>query len=316
MRHERGETNLVGLLVAMVLFGAVLGATLDLFGGAERVSRDTEMRIEAQDRVHRAEEALSRDLRNLASPTPSQPLAVDRAGARDLAFKTVDPIGPNAGDNTANVKRMRYCLDGSGRLWKMEQRWTSATVPSIPGGGTGFVDDTSCSKAGWNSAEILADNIVNYAAGRARPVFTYNAQTDLTAITNIAVTAYVDLDVNRAPKETELTSGVFLRNQNRSPTASFTYKGTAQGLLLNGSQSIDPDGDLLTYCWYEQSAPQVDQAEMVKRKLPCTPGPLIGTGITFLYAVPYAATRTVWLEVRDPADLVGLSPKQPITNTP
>jgi type II secretory pathway pseudopilin PulG len=315
MRHEHGETTLTGMLVAMVLFGSVLAATLSLFGDSERINRDARTRIEAQDQVSRAEDALTRELRNLASPTPSQPLAVDRAGARDLVFKTVDAVGPNAGSNTANVKRTRYCLDGSGRLWKMTQLWTDATVPAVPGGGTGFVDDASCATTGWNSATILATNIVNYTPGRARPLFTYNVSTDLTAITRVAVDAFVDVDVTRRPAETELASAVFLRNQNRSPTAALLSHGSPQGLLLNGSLSSDPEGEILTYCWYDASAAQIDQAAMTQRKLPCTAGPLVGTGVTYLYVVPYGATRTIWLEVRDPADLLGVTARQSILNT-
>jgi type II secretory pathway pseudopilin PulG len=315
MRHERGETTLTGLLIAMVLFGSVLAATLSLFSGSEQINRATQSRIEAEDRVNRAEDAITRDLRNLASPTPSQPLAVDRAGARDLVFKSVDSVGPNAGSNTANVKRTRYCLDGSGQLWKMTQRWTAATVPAVPGGGTGFVDDPSCSRTGWDSATVFAGNIVNYAAGQARPLFTYNSSTDLTGITRVGVDAFVDLDVTRRPAEGELTSAVFLRNQNRSPAATLLSQATSQGLLLNGSLSSDPEGEILTYCWYDASAAQVDQAAMTQRKLPCSPGPLVGTGVTYLHDVPYGATRTIWLEVRDPADLLGVTAHLPITNT-
>jgi hypothetical protein len=314
MRGERGETTLVGLLMAMVLFSAVLGATLDLFSGSERLSRDTQQRVDAEERARLAEEAIARDLRNLASPTPSQPQAVDRAGARDLVFKTVDPVGPNAGQNAANVKRVRYCLDGAGRLWRMQQRWTSATAPAVPGGTGGFADDPTCATTGWDSSEQVSDSLVNYASGRARALFTYDSQTDLTAITSIGISLFVDLDVSRGPKETQLSTGVYLRNQNRPPTATVITKGGAQGLLLNGSLSSDPEGDLLTYCWYDSAAAQVDQAAMTQRKLSCSPGPLVGTGVTFLYAVPYGATRTVWLEVRDPGDLAGVSAQQTITN--
>jgi hypothetical protein len=314
MTAERGETTLTGLLVAMVVFVAVLGATLALFNGSERINRDTQARVDAEDRARQAEEALVRDLRNLASPTPSQPQAVDRAGQRDIVFKTVDPVRPGVATNEANVMRVRYCLDGAGRLWRMQQRWTSATVPAVPGGATWFADDPACATTGWDRPQQLADTIVNYAGGRARPLFSYDSQTDLTAITSVAVSVFVDLDVTKRPKETDLSSAVYLRNQNRPPIATLIAKGSVQGLLLNGSLSTDPEGDLLTYCWYDSAAPSVDQAGMDAKRLPCTPGPLVGTGVTFLHAVPYGATRTVWLEVRDPGNLAGVSATKTITN--
>jgi hypothetical protein len=314
MTGERGETTLTGLLVAMVVFAAVLGATLELFNGSERINRDSQTRVDAEERARQAEEAVVRDLRNLASPTPSQPQAVDRAGPRDLVFKTVDPVRSGASQNEANVMRVRYCLDAAGRLWRMQQRWTSATVPTVPGGPTGFADDPACATSGWDRSEQVADTIVNYAAGRVRPLFSYNSATDLTAITSIAVSVFVDLDVTKRPKETDLSSSVYLRNQNRPPVAALVAKASVQGLLLNGSLSTDPEGDLLTYCWYDSAAPQVDQAAMDAKRLPCTPGPLVGTGVTFLSAVPYGATRTVWLEVRDPGNLLGRSANQTITN--
>jgi type II secretory pathway pseudopilin PulG len=314
MSGERGETTLVGLLVAMVLFGAVFGATLELYSGSERVNHDAQQRVDAEEGARQAEEMIARELRSLASPTPSQPRAVDRAGARDLVFKTVDAHGPNAGQNAANVKRVRYCLDGRGRLLRMEQRWTSATVPAVPGGLTGFADDATCSTTGWDGSRQVADSLVNYAAGKSRALFAYNSQTDLTAITSIAVSTFVDVDATKRPPETNLTTGVYLRNQNRAPTATVVAKPSAQGLLLNGSLSTDPEGDILTYCWYDSAAAQLDQAAMTLRKLSCTPGPLVGTGITFLDPVPYGSARTIWLEVRDPGDLSGVSAQQSITN--
>jgi type II secretory pathway component PulJ len=315
MSGERGETTLVGLLTAMVLFGAVLAATLSLFAGSQRVGSDAQRRVDAEDRARQAEEAIARDLRNLASPTPSQPQAVDRAGGRDLVFKTVDPVGPNAGQNTANVERVRYCLDSAGRLWRMQQRWTGATVPAVPGGLTGFADDAACSPAGWDSSQQVADTLVNYAGGQSRPLFAYNAQTDLTAITSIAISTFVDADPARRAGATNLSTGVYLRNQNRAPSATFTTKGSAQGVLLNGSLSADPAGDILTYCWYDAAAAVVDQAAMTQRGLSCTPGPLIGTGVTFIYdAIAPGQTRTLWLEVRDSGNLAGTTPRQPITN--
>ena len=77
--------------------------------------------------------------------------------------------------------------------------------------------------------------------------------------------------------------GVFLRNQNRRPQASFSATTTAQGIVLNGSASLDPEGQPPRYQWYDN-------------------GTLVGTGITFTYAAA-AGTHSIVLRVLDPADL-------------
>jgi hypothetical protein len=310
MSGERGEMTLVGLLVAATLFIGVLGATLELFATSERLNRDVQLRVEAQDRVRVATDGLARELRNLASPTPEQPQAVDRAGARDLVFKVVDSVGPNAGANTTNVKRVRYCLDGSGALHRQEQRWTAATVPAVPGGLTGFTNDPSCSPAGWTSSRIVAQHVVNYAGGQSRPVFTYNAATDLTAITSVRAELLVDLDSAHRPGEIKLTTAVFLRNQNRKPAADFTATSSAQGVVLNGSPSTDPEDQPLTFCWYAVGEPTVAAPPS-----PCASGPYVGTGITFTYLVPWGSTHQIWLEVHDPARLLDKTTTRTITNS-
>ena len=161
MRGQRGEMSLTGLLVAMTLTLLVMGATLDVFSTSQTVSHDLQDRTEAEARVRAAEDQLARELRSLASPTPEQPQAVDRAGQRDLVFQTVDPVRAASGTNDANVMRVRYCLDGSGRLWRMQQRWTLSTPPPVPGGLTGYADDPSCSPAGWDARTVVASAIVN-----------------------------------------------------------------------------------------------------------------------------------------------------------
>ena len=183
MRGERGETTLTGLLIAASIFIVVLGATLSAFETSTRVSRDAQIRADQQDRARVAVDAVTKQLRNLASPTPDQPDAVDRATGRDLIFKTVDPVGPNSGTNYANVKRLRYCLDASRRLWRQQQRWTGATPPAPTA--------TECPGTGWNPGDVvLADNVVNDDSGE--PVFRVNSTT-LSAITRIRVSLLIDL---------------------------------------------------------------------------------------------------------------------------
>lgn len=274
MRGERGEISLMSLLTGMTLFIVVMGATLGVFQTNERVSRDAQIRADAQDRARTTVDILARQLRNLASPKPEQPQAIDRADPRDIVFQTVDPVGPNAGLNVSNVKRMRYCLDGAQRLWRQDQRWTGAIAPAAPAA-------TGCPGAGWDGQELMAEHVVNSAA---QEVFSYNAAA-LTAITTVRADLFIDLEENRGPTATELSTGVFLRNQNRAPVASFTASASPSEIILNGSASSDPEGDPLTYEWFVGGVSK-------------------GTGIVFKYSragtsPPYAIT----LKVKDPAGL-------------
>jgi hypothetical protein len=309
MTGERGEVTLTGLLVAMVVFLGVLAATLSLFAGSETLASDTALRNDAQDRARLASDTIVRQLRNLASPTVDQPQAVERANPREIVFKTIDPSGAPTAVNVANVKRVRFCLDASGRLWKQEQVGDTAITGTVPGGAAA-PDDPTCSSSGWTSgrSQVIAANVSNYANGLARPVFTYNSAT-LTAITSVRVTLYVDVDTARRPSETRLSTGVFLRNQNRQPTAAFTVTQTAAGLMLNGSVSTDPDGDPLTYCWYDARVAGVAPPQ----GSPCTPTNYIGENITFHDLVANGTQHAITLQVRDQAGLLGVSDPQTVT---
>jgi PKD domain len=274
MRDERGEFTLAGLLVAMALFIVVMGATMSLFEKSVTVTNDTQTRADQQDRARVVVDALTKQLRNLASPTPDQPDAVDRASANDLIFKTVDPVGPNTGANGANVKRMRYCLDSAGKLWRQQQRWTGGTVPAPPAA-------TACPGIGWDAGDlVVAQTVVNSASGE--PVFRFNSTT-LSAITRIRVSLIIDIQPGKGPAPTELSSGVFLRNQNRTPTASFAATVGATGTVLNGSASTDPEGDPLTYTWKEGTT-------------------VLGKGIVLKYVFA-TGIHVVTLVVEDPSGL-------------
>lgn len=289
-RCERGEFSLMALLVAMTLFIIVLGATLSVFETGLRVQHDTTDRAQAQDEARTAVDALTRQLRNLASPTPDQPQAIDRFTASDLIFQTVDPVRPTSTANVANVKRVRYCL-ASGRLYRQERRYTSATLPLAP-------SDTACPGAGWDAGatQVVADHVTNYARSLSRPVFIYNAAS-ATDVTSVRADLFVDVDDQKGPRETEISSGVYLRNQNRKPIASFTGTKTAGGIILNGSASADPEGDPLVFCWYDAAAPLV-----ASPPLPCPAGKFIGSGVVYTYSAS-TTPRTITLTVKDPADL-------------
>ena len=287
---ERGEVSLTQLLMAMAVFIGVLGATLGVFQNSVTVNRATGDRNESQDRARRGIETLARELRNLASPTQDQPQAVDKATAFDMVFQTVEPEGPNTGLNASNVKRVRYCVQQGtatvgGKLWRQEQKWTTQTAPAVP-------STSGCPATGWGSQTMVADSIVNVANGQSRPAFVFNSAS-LSDVSSIHVDMYVDLDPQRAPVETRVSTGVFLRNQNRRPTAAFTATRTAQGIVLNGSASSDPEGESLNYVWFDGSTK-------------------VGTGIVFTYAAPGNTTRSITLKVYDPAALEGVSATQTV----
>jgi hypothetical protein len=207
-----------------------------------------------------------------------------------MVFQTVEPNGPNTGLNASNVKRVRYCLQAGtattgAKLWRQEQLWTTQSAPALP--------STSSSPAsGWSSQTLVADSIVNTRDGLTRPVFMFNSQT-LADVSSIHVDLYVDPDPTRAPIETRISTGVFLRNQNRRPVATFSATRTAQGIVLNGSTSSDPEGEALSYVWFDGSTK-------------------VGTGIVFTYPAPAGTTRTITLKVYDPAALEGVSASQAV----
>ncbi len=275
---------MTSVLVACVLMVAILGATLGVFEGFIAKAGDQTRRTDAQDTARTAADRIARDLRNLASPTPAQPQAVDYASGSELVFKTVDSNGPNSGQNATNTKRVRYCLDTAGRLQEQTQTWTVSAPPAVP-------SRTACpAPSGWNRTRIVASTIVNGAI----PVFSYDASV-LTDIAQIHVDLLVDTDPTRLPAATRLSTGAFLRNQNRRPDAVFSATKTSGGLVLNGSASTDPEGDPLRYVWYDGATE-------------------VGRGITFSYTgLAPGSVRQIRLEVFDPADLTDVSAIQAVT---
>jgi type II secretory pathway component PulJ len=321
MRSERGEISLTGLLVAMVLFGIVMAATLQVFQTSETVTRDTMRRTDAQDRARVAEEILAKNLRNLAGPPGNltatgveQAQTLATKGSYDLAFSTVDPGAPGAGStNQSNVKRVRYCLDSVGRLYKQQQTWTG-TDPGPP------ATTTSCPSAlgaadtnQWQTATILADQVVNTQYnGPGVPVFTYDS-TDPTRVSQIHVNLMVDIDLAHKPGPTTITTGILLRNQNRVPVAAMSWVvSAAQGIILNGSASVDPEGQPLKYCWVDTGRPSVNVDPETSAQAKCPAG-TVGMGVAFTYLPPAHGTLNIKLAVKDSVDQWGIDGPKSIT---
>ncbi|HYF28167.1 MAG TPA: hypothetical protein VD931_20650 [Baekduia sp.] len=271
LRDQRGEVSLTELLVAAVLMLIVGSAALLGMETFRRVEHTTTQRNDAQDHARAALDRMSRQLRNLASPTPSQPQAVDRATPYDAIFQTVDPVGPNAGTNATNVERVRWCLDAgtpTAKLWMQRQTWTTALPPAVP-------SSTACPAptgggANWADAQVVAEHVVNRRDGLDRPLFSFNSATP-TDISALHADVVIDRDPGAGAAETRLSTGVYLRNQNRRPTAAFTATRSAQGIVLNGSLSSDPEADGLRFQWYVGGT-AIDGADEVVYTMPATAG--------------------------------------------
>ena len=314
LRDESGLT-LVELLVASLVSLTVLGATLTVLESmmSQRVTVERQTEIETQARQGTAR--LSRQLRNLASPADivtnvavsTQPKSVDRDLPFDLIFKDVGDVRPAGSSNSANVRRVRYCLQTSGTvpgagftasptrgvLWAQYQTWTTAAPPAAPA-------DTACPGTGWSSRQIVADHLVNDASA---PLFRYSGDAgvvtgttdqDREQIARVQTTLMVDAEPARPPAATTLTTAVVLRNQNRAPIATFTYSllnPVGCTVMLNGSASEDPESKPLQYEWYIDGVKQAETGVVVQKSVP-------------------AGTRRYQLRVFDRARLVGSSPEE------
>lgn len=237
LRDEEGFT-LVEVLMVSVLMIVVLGATLTALESFESNARTNERTNEAQEQARRSMDMMARDLRNLASPIRERPEAVDRALGQDLIFQSEGKDMAAGSLNTRNTERVRFCLDAEGRIWRNRQTWTSELAPAFP-------PAAECPGDGWGTTTVVAENIVN----DTRPIFVYNAAT-YQDINEVSATLYVDVNPGFRPAETTLQSSVFLRNQNRKPTAVFSWDVLATGsVLLNASETTDPEEKALVYTW-------------------------------------------------------------------
>lgn len=256
LRDERGM-SLPELLTVLLVSALVLGATLTSFTGFERNTRANQLQNDAQEKVRTLMDRQANELRNLASPQDStsadQRKVLDKIGAYDIVFKTVDKVKPGGSQNERNIRRVRYCLKGGtaspGTLYLQSQIWTAPSAPPVP---PAVIEEPApCPDVSpvWQSTKVAAENIVNRYGALDRPIWRYNA-TIPEAITAIRASYYVDEAPGRSPVESRLSSGVFLRNQNREPVATLGYRVDANHrLVLNGSGSADPEGKPLIYRW-------------------------------------------------------------------
>ena len=292
VRQEDGFT-IVELLVAMVIMVVVLSATLGAFEVFGTNARKNAVANDTQDLLRRTVDRMAVELRNAGSPG-LQTAPIERAQDDDFVFQTVDPLAPSGGTNAASVRRIRYCLNSSvssrSKLYRQVQTWATSTPPTLS-------TAIACPDVSYGPSELVADYIVNDAGGASRPVFAYDS-TDRASIASVSVELYSDIEPAGPAGQRRLSTALYLRNQNRGPNKpEFTATPTGgTHVLLNGSSSVDPDGDNLTFQWYDGSTP-------------------IGSGPLFDYTAPAKGSRTFSLKVTDPAGLTSTSDPQTVNVT-
>jgi prepilin-type N-terminal cleavage/methylation domain-containing protein len=304
MRDERGFT-LIELLVTMTVTTIVFGTTLSVLDVFQSNNRFDQLRNENQDMARTTLDRLSRQLRNIVARTISTgivPGALEQAEPFAITFETIDTSNSST-KNSLGAMRVRYCLDDSNPeneiLWEEVKRW-SGTTPEVP-------SSTSCpdrTNEDWDTLTQVVQHITNLIGGEKRQsggekklereLFTYSAK-ETPQILSVNVDMFININPKQSrPGDTELTSGVSLRNANRVPIAEFTATEEGNGTVrLNASASYDPDGLSLTYKWWDngEELPTTSQLYVTKTK----------------FAVESA--QKFKLEVRNPGNLYSTAEK-------
>jgi prepilin-type N-terminal cleavage/methylation domain-containing protein len=259
VRQQHGFT-LIEVLVAIALTAIVFGATLSVLDVFQRDNRSAQLRHENQDEARNAMDMISRQLRNVAAPSAGSPGALLIIKKYSMVFDTIDSGSSYAwGENTSHTMMVRYCLDNSNPeneiLWQQVKRWkTTSEVTPTPVG----CPDTS---GFFESNRQMAQHIVNRIEGRnIYPLFVYSAAT-APQTASVEINMFLNIHPKHnagesVPNETQLTTGIGLRNANRPPIAEFTATQVNEFMRLDASGSYDPDGLALTYKWWKDGVAQ------------------------------------------------------------
>jgi len=321
LRDERGFT-LTELLIGMTISIVLLTATLTTFNSLYRIEHDNDARLDTVEVARNALDVQARQLRNLAKRLNNTPV-IDTVGSYDFIFQTSDP----------NRTWVRYCLDTTNapastdraRVWTQESNVGSAVTAAMrtgcPAGGA--------SSTLWTATRIVADHVTNRRAAQDRPLFSYRCTSGTTCtasaatfdqIVNVSTQLLVDTTPGAGAPELRVATGIYLRNQNQAPTASFvtTPGSSSRTVVLNASASTDYEGRTMNYYWFKQTMPALASIDCASPTVSAT-GPVrtlwgaagfIGESITLSHTFPSTdgaagTTRNIGLVACDPGDRYG-----------
>jgi len=262
-RQQHGFT-LIELLVTMAISTIVFGATLSVLDVFQKDNRNDQLRHENQDNARTAMDMIARQLRNVAAPSSGAPGALLLTKNYSMLFDTIDNSSSYSwGANTSHTMMVRYCLNNSNPenevLWQQVKRWKTASEETPAPSGC---PDTS---GFFESNRQLVQNVVNRIGGQTRPAFIYSAAT-APQTASVEINMFLDINPGHPPGETQLTSGVGLRNANRPPVAEFTATQVNEFVRLDASGSSDPDGLALTYKWWKDGVVQESANQVYEPK--------------------------------------------------
>lgn len=289
LRDEAGVTLtelLAAMVVAVILFGAAITTFVTFLGTSTRSDQEAQ----AQDTARSTIERLTSQLRNAASTgaTGSQPIQsvsdfdlVFLAPANGVAATTTNPRG---------LAYHRYCLGNANNksevLWGQTAAYHSTSQATAP-------PTSKCPDVGWPNKTRMADHLIN----RSAPVTPLFVPTTVAGeVTQIAINARVDWNMDTRPVATELRSEASFRNLNRGPTASMTCQGLANGhAICDASASSDPDGHALSYAWKVNGSTLTNEKTYRLDYSPLAKGaqPSLTVTVTDSGGATSTATRTV-----------------------